>query len=113
MGTAFSHAHVPRSESAKHSTDSFSHARAQRGNKKSKMARRTTNRKQQANVLKQAWEWANNTEPENVDQENVESAYRITATGCDQGNCRYPLVNNNYNVDRMFRSFNLESIRGS
>jgi len=52
------------------------------------MARRTTNRKQKANVLKQAWEWANDTEPENVTQENVKSAYRMTATGCIQGNCR-------------------------
>ncbi|KAM7427191.1 Ubiquitin carboxyl-terminal hydrolase 48 [Porites harrisoni] len=52
------------------------------------MARRTTNRKQQVNVLKQAWEWANCTEPENITRENVESAYRIMATGCVQGNCR-------------------------
>lgn len=52
------------------------------------MARRTPNRKQQASVLKQAWEWAHYTEPENVARENVESAYRITAAGCPEGDCR-------------------------
>lgn len=52
------------------------------------MARRTTNRKQQANVLKQAWEWANFTEPENITQENVETAYRTASTPCIRSNCR-------------------------
>lgn len=70
------------------SEERLRYARAKRGKKKSKMARRTTNRKQQVNVLKQAWEWANCTEPENITRENVESAYRIMATGCVQGNCR-------------------------
>ena len=58
------------------------------GRRKSKMARRTTNRKQQGNVLKQAWEWADHTEPDNITRENVESAYRVNTTGCSQGNCR-------------------------
>ncbi|PFX23853.1 Ubiquitin carboxyl-terminal hydrolase 48 [Stylophora pistillata] len=52
------------------------------------MARRTTNRKQQGNVLKQAWGWADYTEPENVIKDNVESAYRINTAACSQGNCR-------------------------
>ncbi|KAJ7393218.1 Ubiquitin carboxyl-terminal hydrolase 48 [Desmophyllum pertusum] len=52
------------------------------------MARRTTNRKHQVTVLKQAWEWADYTEPENITKENVESAYLVTATGCSQGTCR-------------------------
>ncbi|RMX53049.1 hypothetical protein pdam_00014581 [Pocillopora damicornis] len=52
------------------------------------MARRTTNRKQQGTVLKQAWEWADYTEPENVISDNVESAYRINTAACSPGNCR-------------------------
>lgn len=58
------------------------------GRRKSKMARRATNRKQQGNILKQAWEWADHTEPENIIRENVESAYRVNATGCSPGSCR-------------------------
>lgn len=53
------------------------------------MARRTTNRKQQGTVLKQAWEWADYTEPENVINDNVESAYRINTAACSPGNCRW------------------------
>ncbi|KAL9971020.1 hypothetical protein ACROYT_G023497 [Oculina patagonica] len=52
------------------------------------MARRTTNRKHQGNVLKQAWEWADHTEPENITSENIESVYRINASVCSQGDCR-------------------------
>ena len=63
-------------------------ARTAREEEKSKMARRTTNRKQQGNVVKQAWEWADHTEPENITRENVESAYRVNTTGCSQGSCR-------------------------
>lgn len=58
------------------------------GRRKSNMARRTTNRKHQVNVLKQAWEWADRTEPENITRENIESAYLVNATGCSQGDCR-------------------------
>ena len=59
------------------------------GRRKSKMARRaSTNRKQQGNVLKQAWEWADHTEPENITRENVESAYRVNTIGCSPGSCR-------------------------
>lgn len=62
------------------------------GRRKSKMARRSTNRKQQGNVLKQAWEWADHTEPENITRENVESAYRVNTTGCSPGSCRWYLI---------------------
>ena len=59
------------------------------GRRKSKMARRTTNRKHQGNVLKQAWEWTDHTEPEKITSENIESVYLVNTTVCSQGDCRW------------------------
>ena len=53
------------------------------------MARRSTQRsKQQVNILKQAWEWADITEPKNITNENIQAAYRVAVPSCFQGSCR-------------------------
>ena len=52
------------------------------------MARRS----KQLNVWKIAWDWAENTEPEAISQENIETVYRIGVAKCLEGQCRWVLL---------------------